>query len=162
MGYFYVSSLTALAVKDNSEGAQLLEKVYNIVAMVKSRSRCLLASPPVEVMSEIAAYAAANARENDYFEDIDFLFDTFESASTTTENVVETTKLEVVESTVTMGSTTTANVTTPWYTSERVEEIPPEWGCCGVATDAKKYDLTKNICCSNGAIVGIDDGDLCI
>jgi len=161
-GYFYVSSLTSLAISDNSEGAQLLEKVYNIVAMVKSRSRCLLANPAVNVMDEVAAYAAANARETDYFEDIDFLFDTFESASTTTENVVETTILDLPESTVTMGSTTTANVTTPWYTSESVEDIPPEYGCCGVSTDATKYDMTKQICCPNGVLVGIDEGDMCI
>jgi hypothetical protein len=152
-----------LAVGPNTEGTQLLNKVYNIVAMVKSRSRCLLARPATNVMTEIAAYADANARENDYFEDIDFLFDTFESASTTTENAPEvTTPFQPQESTVTLASTTEANVTTPWYTSEQVQEIPPEWGCCGVATNAVKYDMTKKICCSNGALVDIDDSDLCL
>ena len=167
-GYFYVSNLSALRVDGQSEGAKLLEKVYNIVAMVKSRTRCLLAAPATNVMTEIAAYAAANARENDYFEDINFLFDDFDHV--TTEGIVSTTVESMMSidpgfnpSTAPVAwETTASNVTDPWYTTEQVEDIPSQWACCGVAADAVKYDTTKEMCCSNGQRVDVANEDECL
>jgi len=118
-------------------------------------------------MTEIAAYAAANARENDYFEDINFLFDDFDHV--TTEGVVTTAEpMMSVDpgfnpSTAPVAwETTASNVTDPWYTTEQIEEIPPQWACCGVATDAVKYDTTKEMCCSNGQRVDVANEDECL
>jgi hypothetical protein len=172
-GYFYISSLAGLKVHpaDDSvtylgEGENLLQKVYNIVSMVKARVRCLLAVAPINAMTELDAYHAANARQNDYFDDIEFIFDDFnhvtsEGVVTTLEPMVSiASDFDAATATPGWNPTTTldpnSNDTDLWYTTEKIVLQDPIYACCGVATNAVKYDTNIEQCCPSGARIPID------
>lgn len=169
-GWFYISSLTALKVRapdaDGSlgEGENLLQKVYNIIAMVKARVRCMLTRAPVDAMQKIKEYAETNARQSDYFDDIEFIFDDFNHV--TSEGVVTTLEpmvsigadFEPSTAPVDWNPTTTANPndTDLWYTTEAIVQADPIYACCGVSTDAVKYDTNAKQCCPNGSLIDAD------
>ena len=140
--YYFISDLDALM---SEEGAALADKIYNDIAIERSRATCLFA----EAATDLGAVFEANTERYDEY------YSYGEDATTTNSYDLATSAFEAYD--VTYDADDAVETSAAAYDAlETTAGEPgiPDFKCCGIGFGAKKYDANVEACCEDGSVAG--------
>jgi hypothetical protein len=152
--YYYVKNLEQLG---KEEGQALMDKIYNDIAIERSRATCLFAQGGTDLG---AVFEANQERYDEYYTYGDatttasYDFATSAGAETTADLYDVTYAAEEVYDYA--ESTTAAGTTDYGFTTTTEEPAIPDWRCCGIGFSAKKYDANVQACCEDGSVAATE------
>ena len=136
--YYFVESLESLA---GEEGQQLMDNIYNDIALERARATCLLASSAHDLG---AVFDESQNRYDEYYN-----YGNEDSTSTAYDAGTTQQSLESEAAyDVTYADETTA-YEAPATTAEDLG--PADYKCCGIGFTGKKYDTKTEACCEDGS-----------
>merc|ERR1712048_1482009 len=126
-----------------AEGNSLMDKIYNDIAIERSRATCLFAQSGSDLG---AVFEANNERYDEYY--------SYGDATTTNSYGLATSGMELAydvtyeaandyETSASYNDATTTEAATPGV---------PDYRCCGIGFGAKKYDFNAEACCKDGSV----------
>jgi len=139
--YYYVSNLENLM---GDEGNALMDKVYNDIAIERSRATCLFAQAGNDLG---AVFEAANERYDEYY--------SYGDATTTNAYGLATSAMDIAYDVTYESEDYAASTTASDYAGETTtagEPSIPDYRCCGIGFAAKKYDSNAEACCEDGSV----------
>jgi hypothetical protein len=126
------------------EGNALMDKVYNDIAIERSRATCLFAQSGSDLG---AVFEANNERYDEYY--------SYGDSTTTNSYGLATSAMEdnaygVTYETEDYGNTSAAAA--DYDETSAGEPGLPDYRCCGIGFGAKKYDANAEACCEDGSV----------